>query len=77
MQGFNTISIKDKKRIFMPYNFQIGYYFVRDTKNAKHEGQIQMEYIFRTYSLRMHYPKVLVPKHVKKVSISWPYTHEK
>jgi hypothetical protein len=72
MKCFNTTLVKDKKRIFIPYNFQIGYYSVRDTKHAKQDGQIQLEYRFRTGSFRRHDTKGLVLKHVEQVSIIGP-----
>ena len=40
MKGFNDTLVKDKNKIFIPYNFQIWYYTVRDAKHAKVEGQI-------------------------------------
>jgi hypothetical protein len=69
--------VKEKKRIFIPYGFQVGYYIVRDTKHAKQEGQIQLEYRFMTGRFRKHDPKGLVLKHAEKVSLSWIYAHEK
>jgi hypothetical protein len=64
MQGFNATLVKEKKRIFMPYGFQIGYYTVRDTKHAKQEGQIQLEYKFMNGRFGKHDTKLLVLKHL-------------
>jgi hypothetical protein len=77
MQGFHSTLIKDKKRIFIPYNFQVGYYSLKVTKHVKQEGQIQLEYRFKTGSFGMRDPKGLVLKHVEHVSITWPYAHDK
>jgi hypothetical protein len=31
LQGFNASLVKDKKMIFIPYGFYVGYHFVKDT----------------------------------------------
>jgi hypothetical protein len=35
LKGFNASLVKEKKRDFIPYGFQVGYYFVKDTTQAK------------------------------------------
>jgi hypothetical protein len=46
MHGFNDTLVKEKKRLFIPYNFQIGNYVVKDDMHAKQEGQFHLEYKF-------------------------------
>jgi hypothetical protein len=46
LQGFNASLIKYKKRVFIPYGFQLGYYFVKDTPQARQEGLSHVEYRF-------------------------------
>jgi hypothetical protein len=48
LQGFNASLVKDKKRVFIPYGFQLGYYFVKDTTQERQEGLIHLEYRFGT-----------------------------
>ena len=67
MKGLNTMLVKDKNKIFIPHNFHIGYYYVKDTKHAKKEGKIHLEYRFRTGSLSRNDSKGLVLKHVEYV----------
>jgi hypothetical protein len=65
LQGFNGSVIKYKKRIFIPYGFQLGYYFVNDTTRAKQEGLSHVEYKFDPGILTSHDTKILLPKHAK------------
>jgi hypothetical protein len=48
LQGYNASLVKDKKRDFIPYDFQIGFYMVKDTMQVKQEGLNQLEYQFPT-----------------------------
>jgi hypothetical protein len=68
MQGFNATLVKDKKILFIPYGFQVGYYVVKYAKHAKQEGQVHLEYRFMTWRYRKHDPKGLVSKHPSKWS---------
>jgi hypothetical protein len=77
MQGFNASLVKENKRLFIPYGFQVGYYVVKDAKHAKQEGQVHLEYMFMTRTFIKHDPKGLVLKHVDQVSLSGLYGHEK
>jgi hypothetical protein len=77
LQGFNASLVKDKKRVFIPYGFQLGYYFVKDTTQAKQEGLSHLEYMFRTSRYRKHDLKGLLVKHVEQVMVYWPYAHDK
>jgi hypothetical protein len=67
MKGFDTTLVKDKNKIFIPYNFHIGYYYVKDTKHSKQEGKIHLEYRFRTGSLSRNDSKGLMLKDVEHV----------
>jgi hypothetical protein len=68
MQGFNATLVKDKKRLFIPYNFQIGYYVVKDASHAKQEGQVHLEYRFRIGSFQKTWSQRTNLKHAEKVS---------
>jgi hypothetical protein len=46
LQGFHSSLVKEKKRVFIPYGFYVGYNFVKDTTHARQEYQSQMEYSF-------------------------------
>jgi hypothetical protein len=35
LQGYNATLVKDKKRVFIPYGFHVGFYLVKDTAQAK------------------------------------------
>ena len=77
LQGYNTILVKDKKRAFIPYGFNIGFYLVKDTAQAKLEGLSQIEFRFLTNRFRKHDPKGLVLQHASHVSSCWLYAHDK
>jgi hypothetical protein len=77
LQGFNASLVKDKKRDFIPYGFQLGYYFVKYTTQEKQEGLSHLEYRFLTGRYHKHDPKDLVSKHVGQVVSYWPYAHDK
>jgi hypothetical protein len=76
LQGFNASLVKDKKRIFIPYGFYVGYHFVKDTTQARQEAQSQIEYRFITERYRRHDPKKLVVEHANQVVSHWPYPHD-
>jgi hypothetical protein len=44
LQGYNATLVKDKKRVFIPYGFHVGFYMVKDTARAKQEGFNQLEF---------------------------------
>jgi hypothetical protein len=70
LQGFNaSIAKESKKRIFIPYGFKIGHYFIKDTRQARKEALNHLEYRFHTGRFRRHNPKGLVLQHVEKVFI--------
>jgi hypothetical protein len=46
LQGYNATLVKDKKRVFIPYGFHVGFYMVKDTTQAKKEGLSQLEFRF-------------------------------
>jgi hypothetical protein len=69
LQGFNASFIKDKKRDVIPYGFQLGYYFIKDTTQEKEEGLSHLEYRFMIGGYHKNDPKELVSKHVGKVVI--------
>jgi hypothetical protein len=77
MQGFNATLVKDKKRLFIPYGFQVGYYMVKYAKHANKEGQVHLEYMFMTGIFRKNDPKGLVSRHDEQVVLIWTYSHEK
>jgi len=37
-QGYDATLFKDKKRVFIPYGFHVGFFLVKDTTQAKQEG---------------------------------------
>jgi hypothetical protein len=57
LQGFNASLVKDKKRVFIPYGFYVGYHFVKDTTQARQEAQNQIEYRFFTGRYKKHDPR--------------------
>jgi len=77
MQGFNASLVKDKKRDFIPYGFQVGYYFIKDTTHANQEGLSHLEYRFPIGRYHKHDPNNLVSKHIGKVVSYFPYAHDK
>jgi hypothetical protein len=77
LQGFNASLVKDKKKASIPYGFQVGYNFVKDTTQEKQEGLSHLEYRFPTGRYRKHDPKNLLSKHVGHVVSYWPYAHDK
>jgi hypothetical protein len=58
MKGSNASLAKEKKIVFIPYGFYIGYYVVKNEDHAKQEGQVHLEYRFMTRRFRKHDPKV-------------------
>jgi hypothetical protein len=44
LQGYNETLVKDKKWVFIPYGFHIGFYMVKDTVHAKQLGLGQLEF---------------------------------
>jgi hypothetical protein len=44
MQGYNVTLVKDKKRVFIPYGFHVGFYMVKDISQAKQEGMRILEF---------------------------------
>jgi carbamoylphosphate synthase small subunit len=77
MQGYNATLVKDKKQVFIPYCFHIGFYLVKETDQAKQEGMIQLEFRFQTDQFHKNDPKGLVLQHDSQVSSCWPYDHDK
>jgi hypothetical protein len=77
LQGYNATLVKDKKRVFIPYGFHVGFYLVKDIAQAKKEGLSQLDFLFQTERFCKHNPKGLVLKHASQVSSCWPYAHEK
>jgi hypothetical protein len=78
LQGFNSLLVKDvKKKLFIPYNFYVGYY-----KNFQilimlsKKGNLMLEFIFQQGQFRRHDPQGLVPKYCNYISWPWHYTHE-
>jgi len=67
LQGFNASLVKYKKRDFIPYGFQLGYYFVKYTTQVKQEGLSHLENRFMIGRYHKHDPKDLVSKHVWQV----------
>jgi hypothetical protein len=46
-QGFNTSLLKEvKKKIFIPYGFKLGHFFIKDPKQARQEATIHLEYAY-------------------------------
>jgi hypothetical protein len=68
--------VKDKKRAFIPYDFHVGFYLVKDTAQGKKEGLSQLEFRFPTCRLHKNDPKGLVLQHALQVSSCWPYAHD-
>jgi hypothetical protein len=77
LQGYNATLVKDKKWVFIPYGFHVGFYLVKDTAQAKQEGLSQLEFKFQIGRFDKHDPKGLVLKHASQVSSCWPYAHDK
>jgi hypothetical protein len=77
LQGYNATLVKEKKQAFIPYGFQVGFYLVKDTAQAKQEGLSQLEFRFSTGQFCKHDTKGLVLQHASQVSSCWPYTHDK
>jgi hypothetical protein len=69
--------VKDNKRDFIPYDFHIGFYLVKDIAQDKQEGPSQVEFRFPTSQFHKHDPKGLVLQHASHVSSYWPYAHDK
>jgi hypothetical protein len=63
LQGFDASLLKDKKRIFNPYGFYLGYHFMKDTTQARQEAQIEIEHMFITKRYKRHDPRKLVVEH--------------
>jgi hypothetical protein len=77
LQDYNATLVKDKKRAFIPYNFHIGFYLVKDTAQAKLEGLSQLEFRFPIDRFCKNDPKGLVLQHASQVSLCWSYAHDK
>jgi hypothetical protein len=69
--------VKDKKRVFIPYGFHIGFYMVKYTAHAKQEELIHLEYRFPIDHFCKHDPKGLVLHHASQVSSCWLYSHDR
>jgi hypothetical protein len=76
LQGFNASLVKDKKMVFIPYGFQLEYYFVKDTTQIRQVG-LNQEFRFETGRYYKHNPKKMVEKHAEQVIVYWPYVHDK
>jgi hypothetical protein len=48
LQDYNVTPVKDKKWAFIPYNFHVGFYSVKEISQAKQEGLSQLEFRFPT-----------------------------
>jgi hypothetical protein len=48
LQGYNATLFKDKKRDFIPYEFHVGFYIVKETTQYKKEKLIQIEFRYPT-----------------------------
>jgi hypothetical protein len=46
LEGYNATLVKDKKQVFIPYGFHVGFYMVKDTTQAKQEGLSQLYFRF-------------------------------
>jgi hypothetical protein len=77
LQGYNATLVKDKKRVFIPYGFHVGFHLVKDIAQAKKEGLSQLEFRFHTGRFHKHDPKGPVLQHASQVSSCWSYTHDK
>jgi hypothetical protein len=58
-QGYNATLVKDKKRVFIPYGFHVGFYLVKDIAQAKQEGLSQLEFRFLMGRFHKNDPKGL------------------
>jgi len=76
LQVFNASLVRDKKRLFIPYGFFVGYHFVKDTTQARQDAQNQIEYSFFNGRYKRHNPKKLVVERANKVVSHWPYEKE-
>jgi hypothetical protein len=45
-QGYNATLVKDKKQVFIPYEFHVGFYLVKDTTQAKQKRLSQLKFRF-------------------------------
>jgi hypothetical protein len=68
LQGYNVMLFKDNKQAFIPYDFHVRFYLVKDISQAKQEGLSQLEFRFPTCRFHKHDPKGLVPQHASQVS---------
>jgi hypothetical protein len=68
LQGYNATLVKDKKWAFIPYGFDVGFYLVKDTAQAKQEGLSQLKFRFSTDQFCKNNPKGLVLQHASQVS---------
>jgi hypothetical protein len=46
MQGYNSTLVKEKKQVFIPYGFHVGFYLVKETAQDKQKGLSQIEFKF-------------------------------
>jgi hypothetical protein len=55
LQGFNASLLKEEKtRIFIPYVFRVGHYFIKDPKHATQDIVSHLENRFQTRWFRRH-----------------------
>jgi hypothetical protein len=76
LQGFNASLVKDKKRVFIPYNFN----WVITLSKIPHKKTRRSEPFgiqVQDWRYPKHDPKGLVLKHSEQVTIYWPYAHDK
>jgi len=76
LQGFNASLLKDKKMLFIPYGFYVGYHFVKDITQARQESQSQIEYRFVIGRYIKCDRRALVDEHANQVVSHWSYAHE-
>jgi hypothetical protein len=77
LQSYNKTLVKDKKHVFIPYGFHVGFCLAKDKAQAKQEGLSHLEFRFLISWFCKHDPKGLVLQHASQVSSYWPYTHDK
>jgi hypothetical protein len=69
--------MKQKKKIYTPYNLSLGHYHLKDPKQYMQEVNSMLEYRFPQGQFRRHDAFGLVKKHCELISLSWTYSHGK
>ena len=76
INGVSSSLIKSRKGAWPPFPLSTKVCQMENIKQTKEEVNILSFFKFREVNFRRHDPKGLLKKHVKKISFTWPYTHE-